>query len=382
MLVPEDYDHLRHVIRHSIERDRHLLDQLRSEIAPLRAATRPVQPRQATAISLVGTDGGSNRIHFDPFLVQIVRVVDSANNHYVVDAVTAATNIDAKSAEQFDEQGRPHTPLGHMMATLGLTHLSDLSSIIRVDSSGRPATRRWIEAYRELNEWAVLLDIVRHKDFATDTLLVFDGLLRSQIFRGDLFHRLLGHIRQALEDRQRQRRQIYLVGLAKKSKVLTRYRLAMQLEDILVNPYAAYVEIPRALEVAAYERADFARGDDAILTPQQSNRFVGGKMFFVKFGRRPFDPIWPVDIFLPQVRQVDQIMSFLQADAHHGFPVPFYPLCLQRAHENAALVDFDYYLLQDQIIDSIRLLLGDESPNLDLYLMQESDPARSRYAFE
>jgi hypothetical protein len=37
-----------------------------------------------------------------------------------------------------------------------------------------------------------------------------------------------------------QRRRLYLVGVAKHSKVLTRYRLAMQLEQILMTDYMVF----------------------------------------------------------------------------------------------------------------------------------------------
>ena len=103
-------------------------------------------------------------------------------------------------------------------------------------------------------------------------------------------------------------------------------------------------------------------------------------MFFGKFGSRSRDPIWPVDIFLPQKAQAQVILGYLLADALNGFPVPFYPLCLQRAHENAALVDFDFDILQDEIFDSIRELLGSEGSVIDESRLQDQDPARARYS--
>ena len=72
-------------------------------------------------------------------------------------------------------------------------------------------------------------------------------------------------------------------------------------------------------------------------------------MFFVKFGSGPRDPVWPIDIYEPQISEAQQIIGFMLADAINGFPVPFYPQCLQRAHSNAALVDFDFDIIQDQL---------------------------------
>src|SRR5712672_2022501 len=74
--------------------------------------------------------------------------------------------------------------------------------------------------------------------------------------------------------KRRHRRKIYLAGVAKHSKVLSRYRLAMALEGILATSYPAYLPIPRDIEAKSYDWAEYATDD----------KFVGGKMFFVKFG--------------------------------------------------------------------------------------------------
>jgi hypothetical protein len=159
------------------------------------------------------------------------------------------------------------------------------------------------------------------------------------------------------EQYRRRRRKVYLAGVSKHSKVIDRYRLAMMLERVLATMYPAYVEVPREIEENAYVWAEYARGSDREIGEGESNKFVGGKMFFVKFGSRPRDPIWPVDIFEPQVPEAPAVLSHLLSDALEGFPVPFYPRCLQRAHENAALVDFDFAVIQDQIFAGIRGIL-------------------------
>jgi hypothetical protein len=98
MIDPESQVRMRGEIASRIVADRFLLDTLRSEIRPLKDAVRRIQPRSTAAISLVATDGGNNRLEFDPFLVQLVRVVDSSNNEYCLEAITPTTNVSAPYA--------------------------------------------------------------------------------------------------------------------------------------------------------------------------------------------------------------------------------------------------------------------------------------------
>jgi len=99
----------------------------------------------------------------------------------------------------------------------------------------------------------------------------------------------------------------------------------------------------------------------------------------VKFGSHRRDPIWPVDIFLKQQKDAQVILGSMLADAINGFPVPHYPRCLQKAHENAALVDFDFDVLQGFIYEGVRGSLGVDAGTLDAFQLQDADPAQGRY---
>lgn len=379
MIEPESQVRMKQEIADRIEADQELLRRLRQEIRPLKRATHRIQPRTATAVSLVGTDGGNNSLQFDPFFVQLIRVVDSSNNEYCLEAVTPTTNTDALSDAQFEEDGSPKTALGRMMSYLGVRHLSDLSSMIRRSGDRRPMSQSWVQVYRELVEWAILFHLVREKDWGTDTLIVFDGLLRSKKFKEDKFVTYRQGLKEGIEWQRRKGRRIFIVGIAKRSNVLSRYRLAMALEGVLTTEYPAYVEVPRGVEEKAYNWAEWARGDDSAFEGTEANKFVAGKMFLVKFGPKSRDPVWPVDIYLPQKPEAQVILGYLLADAENGFPVPYYPQCLQKAHENAALVDFDFDVLQDQVYEGLRNLLGGEARTLDAFRLQDADPARARY---
>lgn len=379
MLDPDSQAQLRDAISECIGSDQGVLDALREEIRPLRSATRRIQPRATTSISLVGTDGGNNQLQFDPFLIQLVRVVDSSNNQYCLEAVSPTTPVQKLNERQFVADGAARTALGEMMAFLSVDSLPTLSHMIRPTDKGKPVSPSWVQVYRELVEWAILFAILK-KDFGTDTLIVCDGLLRSKVFAKDLFQRLLQGMKDRIDTQwNRSRRRVYLAGVAKHSKVLSRYRLAMALEGVLQTDYPAYAEVPREVEEKAYVWSEFARGDDRAREGREINKFVGGKMFLLKFGSHRRDPVWPVDIFLPQVGESQIILGSMLADAINGFPVPHYPRCLQKAHENAALVDFDFDILQDFIYEGVRSGLGGDAWALDAFQLQDADPAQRRY---
>jgi len=139
--------------------------------------------------------------------------------------------------------------------------------------------------------------------------------------------------------------------------------------------YPCYLEVSKKLE-EVYKHKEYATGGS------EGENFVAGKMFFVKFGKSPLDPIWAVDILKSQAIDSGMLYSIfghLLNDANEGFPVPFYPQCLQKAHEHAALVDFDMDILQGEIYKALREELNDKKWEIDKLALQEMDPSRHRY---
>lgn len=378
MLDSSALANLQREIREQIKEDSRILEKLREEVRLLSGTQRPIRPRSATAVSLVATDGGNNQLHFDPFLVQLVRVVDSNRNELCLEVTSPTIPIAALDTRQFDSDGNPRSPLSRLMRALDVQSLEELSPMIRPDADGVPRSSSAVQVYRELMEWAILYDLLK-KDYGSDTLIIFDGNLRSKVFSGRLFMRFGKLLEIEIQRHAEHNRRIFLAGVMKTSKVLDRYRLALDLEGLLSSDYPAYIEVPRILEESVYTWSEYARGRDSETDDGEAAKYVLGKMFFVKFGNRSQDPIWPVDIFEPQVGEADRIFSHLLADAIDGFPVPLYPRCLQKAHEAAALVGFDMAILQDAILDGFRDLLGDEANILDVFRLSDDNYTQSRY---
>jgi len=360
--MDEDVEFIRERVRELAERDREQLEQLRVEVRGLRDRVRHIRPRTTTTIALVATDAGEHLIAFDPHLFYVLRVVDSFGQVLFRDVLTHGMDLQALNQRHFDERGAPQTPLGRLMTDLGVSTLWELSPMIP-DPHTPPdrRNRRWLQDYRDLGEWAALYNFLTdpRQTFATHTLIVRDGFLRSKLFarhpqHGYLFARMWERIRVAVERHREIGRRIYVVGIAKRSRVLDRYRMAMFLEGVMMQPGPCYVRIPEELERRVYRWAEFAPGEEE--EEGESRKFVAGAMFLVRFGSSPYDPIWAVDIWEEHVnrREVDEILGFLLGDAQAGFPRPFYPLCLQQAHERAHLAGLDAERLQDLILEAVR----------------------------
>ncbi len=361
MLDAEQQQVLAQAIRRLAEADRSRLDALRQQVRSLRDSVRPIHPRTTTAISLMATDAGENVIQFDPYLLVPVRVVDSYGKPHFLDVLSPYMDIRQLDEWQFEQQ----TPLGILMQDLGVRHLWELSRFIPCpDGSHEPAAARprWWQVYRDLAEWAVLYKYITRNQFATDTLLVRDGFLRSLIFDGDLFACMWDRIREAVERHERQeRRRIFVVGVAKRSKVLDRYHLALVIEGVLVQQGARYVRIPPAMEQQVYRWTQYGRSPEGETFEDTRYRVVGA-LYLAKFGPRRYDPIYPVDVWYYHLQrnEVDEVFSYLLADAQVGFPQPYYPLCLQKAHEQANLSGLEGDMLQQCVLRAICAVMDRE----------------------
>jgi hypothetical protein len=171
---------------------------------------------------------------------------------------------------------------------------------------------------------------------------------------------------------------IYLVGLAKHSQVLSRYALVMHLEDVFPKGEPRFAKVDKSIEEKSYTWKEFIRKEKE--EAGEVNKFSVGDMYLVRFGKMSGDPVWAVDLLYTQANSDAEIFGYLLADAISGFPVPYYPLCLQKAHEHAQVVDFDMDILQDAVIDAIKDLLPKNKKSIIDEQVFNSDKSQNRYS--
>lgn len=352
---------LQEKITEAYQKDRPLLEKFREYARRLRDNVRPLKPHSVNAVSFVSADGGDNRIYFDPALIELVRVVDSRGNEYVLDAVASSSTLD-----ELEKRAQPGPlcikPLYRLCSDLGM-RLRDMSYLLSSMGQGGKSTGA-LRAYRDIIEWAVLYEMIcdQHSQWGGDTILVRDGLLRTKTFRRDVFPKIRQRIIAGVEAHAKRNVKVSLVGVAKQSAVLSRLAVALELEGVFYKNYPCYVEIPKDIEADCYnfDRTWLFNYEMAETEEEQQQFQNMGCLHLVKFGNNPMDPVWPVDIADWQRESAPKILGQLIYDAQYGFPIPDYPMCIQKAHDQSRISHIEIDILQDMVFKGLSEGLSQE----------------------
>lgn len=351
-----DLDVLRARIKDAQHSNDPILARFREYARRLKLGIKPLRSYSVNAVSFVSADGGDNRLTFNPSVIELVRVVDSRGNECALDAVpnTAALS----ELEKRVQAGSPYIvrPLQRLCADLGVD-LRHLSYLLRAAGTPGKSTGA-IRCYRDIVEWAVLYDLVCNPGvrWGSDTILVRDGLLRTKSFTRSVFPQIDAKIREGVAQHMARNVRISLVGVAKQSAVLGKLAVALELEATFQRDYPSYVRVPADIEEDCYnfdrtwlDTYESSEPDDRGRRLYQSF----GNLHLVKFGDKPLDPVWPVDIAEWQCSDADMILGQLAVDAQQGFPIPDYPMCIQRAHDFAKITGLEVEVLQDMLIEAL-----------------------------
>ena len=351
-----DLEQLRKKVLAAYRLDDPTLKRFREYARRLRADVRPLRTYAVNAVSFVSADGGDNRLRLDPAAVELVRVVDSRGNQCALDAVPGTVTL--QELEQRAVSGNPNVvaPLERLCSDLG-KGLGDLSFIIRgLGQSGK--TTGALRCYRDIVEWAVLCDLVANPglQWGGDTILIRDGLLRTKSFKREVFPLIDKRLRDAIATHAKRNVTLSLVGVAKQSAVLGRLAVALELEATFHKPFPCYVRVPEDIEKECYNFDRTWLDTYETTEPEDDGQRLYqslGRLFLVKFGDQSLDPVWPVDIAEWQVKDAEKILGQLTVDAQQGFPIPDYPMTIQRAHDFAKLTGLEVAILEDLLFEGM-----------------------------
>ena len=328
----------------------------------------------ASAVAFVAADGGDNRIRLDtgtggaPATVELVRIVDSNGRECALDAVAGSVD------DEFFKDSRL-SAIDTLCQGLGFDKVSELSPYL-TDNLSRSQK---MQVYRDIVEWAVLYKLLTEQDWGSDTLLVREGALRTRAFHKDVFRKLDENIRNACrQHKEKNKVNMFFVGVAKNTILLNRLRFALSLEGVFECDYPCYLKVPRDIAKKFYER----RWLDTLETADNREYLSMAEMFLVKFGDHPLDLVWPVDVAAWQVNDAERILAYLAKDSRQGFPIPDFPMCIQKAHDHARIGGIELSYLNDMLFDHVTKKISEKDREKALrarYLQADSTAIRYRH---
>ena len=351
-LAEISYDELKAKMVLAVEKEAAQVDELRREVR--RLTVRKLDHRPCKTVAPLATDGGENRLTFEPLNLEIIRVVDSEGEELVqeVIAISEDDSVFRETSTRLPVMQRLLEAMGIQFDDLSyLLGRSKTSEVERVsDNRGR------VRVFRDILEWAVLFDLAS-KDWPVDVLLLRDGLLRTKTLKRETFPKMDAAFRQIFEGQAAPgKRKVFLLGVAKSSAVLSKLSLAMLLERTFDRDYPCYAEVPSELEAKCYNY-DRTWLDTAVDRSDGGRQLYQsfGRLHLVKLGSSPDSPVLPVDVpvWLPNNRK-QEVLEYLVNDALDTFPVLGYPSALQRAHDHAVLTGLEMTVLGDLMTDSLR----------------------------
>ncbi|HWD90545.1 MAG TPA: hypothetical protein VG367_20610 [Mucilaginibacter sp.] len=351
-LAENNFNDIKQRVLDAYQNEDTIIEKYRGYARRLKNEIKQIRPYSVNAVSFVSSDGGDNRLYFNPGVIELVRVVDSKGTQCALDAIAGNSK-----AEEFNERAKTDSrllvePLRRLCADLKMNVL-DLSYLLKgIEEPGKSTGA--VRVYRDIVEWAVLYDLMKYRDWGDDTIIVREGMLRTKSFKLTVFPEIEKLIREAYQRHKAKNINVSMVGVAKQSAVLSRLSLALELEETLHKPYPCYVKVPHDIEEDCYnyDRTWLTTYDTAEPDENGQYRYQSmGKMYLVKFGNRVFDPVWPVDIAGWQIDQADKIIGQLTNDAQPGFPIPDFPMCVQKAHDFAKVNGLEVDILQDILFE-------------------------------
>ena len=93
-LAESNFEELKKRVFHAYKNEEPVIQKFRDYAKQLKCNIKPIREYSVNAVSFVSSDGGDNRLYFNPATIELVRVVDSLGNQCALDAI--ASNLQVK----------------------------------------------------------------------------------------------------------------------------------------------------------------------------------------------------------------------------------------------------------------------------------------------
>lgn len=323
-MLPDDQRHkrIRRSLTLALNHEWPQLDRTRKDVATLPACRihDASTVTELPIVATVATDGGEGRLSLAPISIQIVRVADNRGIVHFEEFVPQSLRPDEVMRYFFGSDQRFQRFLTYLDVSL--------DDLLPEDDFQRS---HLLAMLRELMEWAALLKLATYK---RPTLLLRDGLLRSVVLRDRVFQAL----RVRFEELTSQHGHL-LVGMAKRSSVVSYLTVAFGVNETFRATVPAYVCIPEQLEREAAPSQYRWIGDRAM-----------GQLYLAKLDSGEDVPVLPVDVAAWQQSRIDEVMCCLRRSARGSFPRRGYPQELTMAHEHARFGSLEIEMLESELL--------------------------------
>lgn len=313
-----------------ISKQREKLENLRKIVKNLIFV--PVDPvGHYSCVTYKAIDGGKMNIDFDPFEIDYIEIADSNEN--VLLKFVIPRGIEHEKSDFADIDKMPI--IRNFLDIFNKSSITDISEIYRDPKK-----------IMEIAEYACIFERIQKEADTNRILIMRDGLLRTKALKHELIPLLLKILNK--------NKNVKLVGVAKRSMLLSMISSALHLEKKFPSDKVGYIEIPLELELMAYTWS----GRGLIGEKKQPLAYAFGKLFVAKLSPKsdllvtveiPYNlqdnkPIYTSD-------EINEIFGHLIKDSMYSYPNLGYPQTIMRAHEKAVKIGFIASIMRDKIMD-------------------------------
>jgi hypothetical protein len=172
-LAENNFEEIKNRVFYAYKSEKPILKKYREYAKRLKNDVKSIKEYSVNAVSFVSSDGGDNRLYFNPAIIELVRVVDSRGNQCALDAIASNSQVNELNVriQAGDNSPLLVKPLKQLCSDLN-TDVVGLSYLLSGLGQQGKSTGA-IRIYRDIMEWAVLYDLMKYREWGSDTIIIW-----------------------------------------------------------------------------------------------------------------------------------------------------------------------------------------------------------------